>query len=106
MKNGHHGSISQSKNLDCHKNKKKSVNVFNTASNVESYNGSLKKIQRVVIFFILQNVRIDTGFPSEYLELLQSSVNGSYHRVKALKEGLTLIDATLQAVVDEVSLPI
>lgn len=31
-------------------------------------------------------------------------MNGSYHRVKALKEGLTLIDATLSAIVDEVSL--
>ncbi|KAM6929481.1 nuclear pore membrane glycoprotein 210 isoform 2-T2 [Lycodopsis pacificus] len=50
---------------------------------------------------VSDNVRIDTGFPSEYLELLESSVNGSYHRVKALKEGLTLIDATLKAVVDE-----
>uniref|UniRef100_A0A8C3G7G1 Nucleoporin 210 n=1 Tax=Cyclopterus lumpus TaxID=8103 RepID=A0A8C3G7G1_CYCLU len=51
--------------------------------------------------YLSDNVRIDTGFPSEYLELLQSSLNGSYHRVKALREGLTLIDATLKAVVDE-----
>lgn len=51
--------------------------------------------------YLSDNVRIATGFPAEYLELLQSSVNGSYHRVKALKEGLTLIDATLKAVVDE-----
>lgn len=58
------------------------------------------------MWFILiwQNVRIGTGFPSEYFENLESSLNGSYHRVKALKEGLTLINATLQAVVDEVSL--
>ncbi|XP_071332766.1 nuclear pore membrane glycoprotein 210 isoform X1 [Trachinotus anak] len=47
------------------------------------------------------NVRISTGFPAEYFELLESSLNGSYHRVKALKEGLTLIDATLKAVVDK-----
>uniref|UniRef100_A0A8C3AE82 Nucleoporin 210 n=1 Tax=Cyclopterus lumpus TaxID=8103 RepID=A0A8C3AE82_CYCLU len=33
--------------------------------------------------YLSDNVRIDTGFPSEYLELLQSSLNGSYHRVKA-----------------------
>lgn len=39
----------------------------------------------------------------EYFETLDSSLNGSYHRVKALNEGLTLIDATLRAVVDEVS---
>ncbi|KAG8002559.1 hypothetical protein GBF38_015020 [Nibea albiflora] len=51
--------------------------------------------------FLSDNVRIDTGFPAEYFEVQESSVNGSYHRVKALKEGLTLIDATLSAVVDE-----
>lgn len=54
-------------------------------------------------FFFLQNIRIDTGFPSEYFELQESSQNGSYHRVKALKAGLTLIDASLSAVVDDVS---
>ncbi|XP_037334069.2 nuclear pore membrane glycoprotein 210 [Pungitius pungitius] len=52
--------------------------------------------------YVSDNVRIDTGFPLEYLEQLESSRNGSYHRVKALKEGLTLIDATLTAVVDDV----
>ncbi|XP_068453673.1 nuclear pore membrane glycoprotein 210 isoform X2 [Clinocottus analis] len=51
--------------------------------------------------YLSDNMLIDTVFPSEYLELLDSSLNGSYHRVKALKEGLTLIDATLKAVVDE-----
>ena len=51
----------------------------------------------------MQNVRISTAFPLEYFELLESSLNGSYNRVKALKEGLTLIDATLTVVVDEVS---
>ena len=52
----------------------------------------------------LQNVRIDTVFPAEYFEVQQSSLNGSYHHVRALKEGLTIIGATLRAVVDEVSL--
>uniref|UniRef100_A0A4W6ESR0 Nucleoporin 210 n=1 Tax=Lates calcarifer TaxID=8187 RepID=A0A4W6ESR0_LATCA len=47
--------------------------------------------------YLSDNIRIDTGFPAEYFELLESSVNGSYHRVKALKEGLTLIDATLRS---------
>lgn len=56
------------------------------------------------VFLILQNVRIATDFPTEYFEVLESSLNGSYHRVKALKDGLTLIDATLRAVVGEVSL--
>ncbi|KAM9856209.1 nuclear pore membrane glycoprotein 210 [Aulostomus maculatus] len=51
--------------------------------------------------YLSDNVRIDTGFPTEYFEILESSLNGSYHHVKALKEGLTLIDATLRAVVDE-----
>ncbi|XP_044066781.1 nuclear pore membrane glycoprotein 210 isoform X1 [Siniperca chuatsi] len=51
--------------------------------------------------YLSDNVRIGTGFPAEYFELLESSPNGSYHRVKALQEGLTLIDATLRAVVDE-----
>lgn len=50
-----------------------------------------------------QNVRIDSSFPAEYFELQESSLNGSYHRVKALKAGLTLIDGTLSSVVDEVS---
>lgn len=57
----------------------------------------------VWVILIFQNVRIGTGFPAEYFELQESSLNGSYHRVKALKEGLALIDATLSAVVDEVS---
>lgn len=42
-------------------------------------------------------------FPDEYFEILESSLNGSYHRVKALNNGLTLIDATLKSVVDHVS---
>lgn len=52
---------------------------------------------------MLQNVRISTVFPKEYFEVLESSVNGSYHHVRPLKDGLTLIDATLTAVEDEVS---
>lgn len=57
----------------------------------------------MMAFFSPQNVRIDTGFPLEYFEVQMSSQNGSYHRVKALKDGLTLIDASLSAVVDDVS---
>lgn len=56
------------------------------------------------MWFILQNVRIGTVFPVEYFKVLESSLNGSYHRVRALKDGLTLIDATLNAVVAKVSL--
>lgn len=53
--------------------------------------------------FALQNVRIDTVFPAKYFEVLGSSVNGSYHQVKALEQGLTLIEATLRAIVNKVS---
>ncbi|KAK7878654.1 hypothetical protein WMY93_030490 [Mugilogobius chulae] len=51
--------------------------------------------------YLSDNVRIDTVFPAEYFETLDSSLNGSYHRVKALNDGLTIIDATLTAVVGE-----
>lgn len=51
--------------------------------------------------YLSDNVRISTAFPLEYFEHLESSLNGSYNRVKVLKEGLTLIDATLTVVVDE-----
>ncbi|XP_029011071.1 nuclear pore membrane glycoprotein 210 [Betta splendens] len=51
--------------------------------------------------YLSDNVRIGTVFPEAYFKVLESSVNGSYHRVKALNDGLTLIDATLEAVVDE-----
>ncbi|XP_074537883.1 nuclear pore membrane glycoprotein 210 isoform X2 [Halichoeres trimaculatus] len=50
--------------------------------------------------YLSDNVRISTVFPSEYFDLQHSSLNGSYHRVKALREGFTVIDATLTAVVD------
>ncbi|XP_028309349.1 nuclear pore membrane glycoprotein 210 isoform X2 [Gouania willdenowi] len=51
--------------------------------------------------YLSDNVRISTEFPVDYFEVLKSSVNGSYHHVRALREGLTLIHATLNAVVDE-----
>ncbi|XP_061591816.1 nuclear pore membrane glycoprotein 210 [Cololabis saira] len=47
------------------------------------------------------NVRIKTVFPTEYFEIRESSLNGSYHHVRALKQGFSLIDATLKAVEDE-----
>ncbi|XP_067096636.1 nuclear pore membrane glycoprotein 210 isoform X1 [Osmerus mordax] len=51
--------------------------------------------------YISDNMRIDTAFPGEYFEILESSMNGSYHRVKTLKNGQTLIDAALKSVVDQ-----
>uniref|UniRef100_A0A8C7WMJ7 Nucleoporin 210 n=1 Tax=Oryzias sinensis TaxID=183150 RepID=A0A8C7WMJ7_9TELE len=44
--------------------------------------------------YLSDNIRIRTVFAEEYFEVLHSSKNGSYHYVKALKDGLTLIDAT------------
>ncbi|XP_054647663.1 nuclear pore membrane glycoprotein 210 isoform X2 [Dunckerocampus dactyliophorus] len=51
--------------------------------------------------YLSHNIRIDSVFPLEHFEILHSSLNGSFHHVRALKEGLTLFDATLRAVVDE-----
>ncbi|RVE70662.1 hypothetical protein OJAV_G00067530 [Oryzias javanicus] len=51
--------------------------------------------------YLSDNVRISTVFAAEYFEVLHSSKNGSYHYVRALKDGLTLIDATLRAVEDD-----
>uniref|UniRef100_A0A4W4F2I6 BIG2 domain-containing protein n=1 Tax=Electrophorus electricus TaxID=8005 RepID=A0A4W4F2I6_ELEEL len=46
------------------------------------------------------NIRIETRFPKEFFQVLASSLNGSYHRVKALKNGQTIIDGTLKSVMD------
>ncbi|XP_043080989.1 nuclear pore membrane glycoprotein 210 [Puntigrus tetrazona] len=51
--------------------------------------------------YLSDNIRIEATFPTEYFEVLDSSVNGSYHHVKALKRGQTIIDGTLKAVVDQ-----
>ncbi|XP_071780679.2 nuclear pore membrane glycoprotein 210 isoform X1 [Centroberyx gerrardi] len=64
---------------------------------IEVYDKSSNKI------YLTDNVRIETVFPGEYFEILESSLNGSYHRVRALKDGQTLIDASLKSVVDQAS---
>nr|XP_049609528.1 nuclear pore membrane glycoprotein 210 isoform X7 [Syngnathus scovelli] len=51
--------------------------------------------------YLSDNIRIDSVFSLDYFDVLQSSLNGSYHRVKAKKDGLSIIDATLRAVEDE-----
>ncbi|XP_018593103.2 nuclear pore membrane glycoprotein 210 isoform X1 [Scleropages formosus] len=51
--------------------------------------------------YLSDNIRIDASFQKEYFEVLESSLNGSYHRVKALKNGQTVIDGALTSVVDE-----
>ncbi|XP_068506084.1 nuclear pore membrane glycoprotein 210-like [Syngnathus scovelli] len=48
-------------------------------------------------FFLWQNICIGSVFSLD----LQSSLNGSYHRVKAKKDALSIINATLRAVEDE-----
>lgn len=54
--------------------------------------------------FCFQNIRITTELSKEYFEVLQSSLNGSYHYVMAVKAGQTTIDAALTSVVDQVCL--
>uniref|UniRef100_A0AAY5KHY8 BIG2 domain-containing protein n=1 Tax=Esox lucius TaxID=8010 RepID=A0AAY5KHY8_ESOLU len=51
--------------------------------------------------YVSDNIRIEPVFPEEYFKVLESSLNGSYHRVKALKKGLTLINASLKSVLDK-----
>uniref|UniRef100_A0A4W3IEM5 Nucleoporin 210 n=1 Tax=Callorhinchus milii TaxID=7868 RepID=A0A4W3IEM5_CALMI len=53
--------------------------------------------------YLSDDIRISTEIPREYFEILESSLNGSYHRVRALKKGQTVIDATLANVVSQVS---
>lgn len=55
-----------------------------------------------LLLLLFQNIRIEAKIPKEYLDVLESSLNGSYHRVKALKSGQTIIDAALTCMVDEV----
>nr|XP_061802177.1 nuclear pore membrane glycoprotein 210-like [Nerophis lumbriciformis] len=51
--------------------------------------------------FPSDNIRIDCVFPIEYFNVLSSSVNGTHHRVKAIKAGLSGFHATLPAVEDD-----
>ncbi|XP_077577964.1 nuclear pore membrane glycoprotein 210 isoform X2 [Stigmatopora nigra] len=51
--------------------------------------------------FLSDNIRIDTIFPLEYFDVLNSSLNGTHHRVRAIKAGLSGIHATLPAVADD-----
>ncbi|XP_031421461.1 nuclear pore membrane glycoprotein 210 [Clupea harengus] len=62
---------------------------------IEVYDKSSNKV------YLSDNVRIDTVFPEGYFELLESSLNGSYHRLKAVKNGQAVIDGILKSVVDQ-----
>ncbi|KAM9244628.1 nuclear pore membrane glycoprotein 210-like [Dugong dugon] len=49
--------------------------------------------------YMSDNLRITHEFPKEYFEEQLTTVNGSYHVVKALKDGVTVINASLTSVV-------
>ncbi|NXU54806.1 PO210 protein, partial [Turnix velox] len=61
---------------------------------IEVYDKSGNKV------YLSDNIRIDTELSKEYFEVQKSSLNGSYHYVKAIKRGQTIIDAALTSVVD------
>ncbi|XP_068107947.1 nuclear pore membrane glycoprotein 210 [Hyperolius riggenbachi] len=62
---------------------------------IDVYDKSSNKV------YLSDNIRIEAKIPKEYFEVLESSLNGSYHRVRALKSGQTMIDAALTCMVDE-----
>ncbi|XP_040215305.1 nuclear pore membrane glycoprotein 210 [Rana temporaria] len=62
---------------------------------IDIYDKSSNKV------YLSDNIRIEAKIPKEYFEILESSLNGSYHHVKALKSGQTIIDAALTCMVDE-----
>ncbi|XP_004475034.2 nuclear pore membrane glycoprotein 210-like [Dasypus novemcinctus] len=49
--------------------------------------------------YISDNLRIMYQFPKEYFEEQLTTVNGSYHVVKALKDGVAVINASLTSIV-------
>lgn len=61
------------------------------------------KTARTLLFVFVQNVRVRAAFPLDYFELLFSSENGTYHRVRTLLKGDTIIDGELDAVIGDVS---
>uniref|UniRef100_A0A8C5ILC8 Nucleoporin 210 n=1 Tax=Junco hyemalis TaxID=40217 RepID=A0A8C5ILC8_JUNHY len=62
---------------------------------VDVYDKSSNKV------YLSDNIRITTELSKEHFEVLQSSLNGSYHYVRAVKAGQTTIDAALTSVVDQ-----
>ncbi|XP_047662919.1 nuclear pore membrane glycoprotein 210 isoform X2 [Tachysurus fulvidraco] len=62
---------------------------------IEVFDKSSNKI------YLSDNIRIQPTFPKEFFEVLESSLNGSYHRVRVLKKGQTAVEGTLKAVVDQ-----
>ncbi|KAL7986057.1 hypothetical protein Chor_011223, partial [Crotalus horridus] len=62
---------------------------------IEVYDKSSNKV------YLSENIRIDMYFSKEYFEVVQSSLNGSYHYVKAIKEGHNILNAKLTSIVDQ-----
>ena len=58
---------------------------------------------KLVVILFPQNVRVEAIFPKAYFDMLHSSINGTYHRVRTLLKGETIIDGALVSVVDDVS---
>ena len=51
-----------------------------------------------------QNLRIMYQFPREYFEEQLTTVNGSYNVVKALKDGVVMINASLTSIIYQVGI--
>ncbi|KAG2470444.1 PO210 protein, partial [Polypterus senegalus] len=51
--------------------------------------------------YLSDNIHIEAEIPNEYFQILKSSLNGSYHHVKALKKGQVVIEGALTSVVDQ-----
>ncbi|KAM9533500.1 nuclear pore membrane glycoprotein 210 isoform 1-T1 [Guaruba guarouba] len=62
---------------------------------IEVYDKSSNKV------YLSDSIRINAELPKEYFEVLKSSLNGSYHYVKAIRKGQTVLDAALTSVVDQ-----
>ncbi|KAM8994907.1 nuclear pore membrane glycoprotein 210 isoform 2-T2 [Ara ararauna] len=62
---------------------------------IEVYDKSSNKV------YLSDSIRINAELPKEYFEVLKSSLNGSYHYVKAIRKGQTVLNAALTSVVDQ-----
>ncbi|XP_075431104.1 nuclear pore membrane glycoprotein 210 isoform X2 [Ascaphus truei] len=62
---------------------------------IDVYDKSSNKV------YLSDNIRIEAKMSKEYFEVLGSSLNGSYHHVKAVRSGQTVIDAALTCMVDQ-----
>ncbi|XP_006861549.1 PREDICTED: nuclear pore membrane glycoprotein 210-like isoform X2 [Chrysochloris asiatica] len=51
--------------------------------------------------YISDNLRITHEFPKEYFEEQLTTVNGSYHVVKALKDGVAVVNASLTSIISQ-----